>query len=137
MKKIKSLSLFQKAILVMVIIMVSVFAVVYPLTISKTGIEYKNSIFVPSQEDNATVYRGKFHGERAQILVGEDNSVVFQCGESSYGPYFVTVDPTALPEDPALNMVGVIAGMTETTFCPDELLTRAQIAKIIWMLQTV
>ncbi|MBR3850244.1 MAG: S-layer homology domain-containing protein, partial [Oscillospiraceae bacterium] len=48
-------------------------------------------------------------------------------------PFTDTKDEAVL----ALNNAGVIDGMTAETFCPDELLTRAQIAKIIWMLQTV
>ena len=48
-------------------------------------------------------------------------------------PFTDTADDAVL----ALNKAGVISGMTATTFCPDQLLTRAQIAKIIWMLQTV
>ena len=37
----------------------------------------------------------------------------------------------------ALNKVGVINGMTETTFQPEGQLTRAQISKIIWVLRSV
>ncbi|MBQ7566578.1 MAG: S-layer homology domain-containing protein [Oscillospiraceae bacterium] len=48
-------------------------------------------------------------------------------------PFTDTEDTEVL----ALNKAGVINGMTETTFEPNGLLTRAQIAKIIWVLRDV
>ena len=45
---------------------------------------------------------------------------------------FEDTDDTAVL---ALNKAGVINGMTETTFEPTGILTRAQIAKIIWILR--
>ena len=48
-------------------------------------------------------------------------------------PFTDTEDAAVL----ALNKAGVISGMTAKTFEPDGLLTRAQIAKIIWTLRSV
>lgn len=46
-------------------------------------------------------------------------------------PFLDTKDPDVL----AMNKAGIISGMTNTTFQPEGLLTRAQIAKIIWCIQ--
>ncbi|MBS6517595.1 MAG: hypothetical protein KH353_05275 [Clostridium sp.] len=51
MEKIKRLNWYQKGVLIVMIAMALVFAVVYSMTISKVGFEYKNAIFVPSQEN--------------------------------------------------------------------------------------
>ena len=48
-------------------------------------------------------------------------------------PFKDTKDPDVL----ALNKAGIISGMTATTFEPNGLLTRAQIAKIIWTMLAV
>ena len=42
-----------------------VFTILYPITISRVGYEYKNSIFVPIQENNNIIYSGKIHGTQA------------------------------------------------------------------------
>ena len=99
MGKIKSLNRYQKGILVFLIAMALVLAVVYSVTISKVGFEYKGAILVPGQEDGITVYSGKIRGKQAYFTVSEDNTVVFQHGEKTYGPYSVKEDLTAIPED--------------------------------------
>ena len=99
MKKIKSLNRYQKATLAFLIAMTLVFAVVYFITISQVGFEYKGTILVPSQENGCMVYSGKIRGQQSHFTVSEDKTVVFQHGEKTYGPYSVKEDPTAIPED--------------------------------------
>ncbi|MGM9589905.1 MAG: hypothetical protein ACI3V0_07005 [Faecousia sp.] len=99
MEKIKSLNRYQKGILVFLIAMALVFAVVYSMTISQVGFEYKGTILVPSQENGCTVYSGKIRGQQAHFTVSEDKTVVFQHGEKTYGPYSAKEDPTAIPKD--------------------------------------
>ena len=98
MQRIKELNGYQKGLLLLMLAMALVFAVVYHATVSRVGILYQDAIFVPEEEEGAAVYSGKIRGERAQITVSEDRTVVFQCGDKTYGPYTVKEDPTALPE---------------------------------------
>ena len=98
MQRIKNLNGYQKGLLLLLLAMALVFAVVYHVTVSRVGILYQDAIFVPEEENGVTVYSGKVRGERAQITVSEDRSVVFRCGDKTYGPYTVKEDPTALPE---------------------------------------
>ena len=81
------------------ITMALVFAVVYPMTISRVGFEYKDTILVPSQEKGGTVYSGKIQGKQVHFMVSEDKTIVFQCGDKTYGPYTAEKDPTAIPKD--------------------------------------
>ena len=98
MQRIKDLNAYQKGLLLLMLAMALVFAAVYHGTVSRVGILYQDAIFVPEEENGGTVYSGKVRGERAQITVSEDQSVVFRCGDKTYGPYTVKEDPTALPE---------------------------------------
>ena len=99
MEKIKSLNCYQKGVLIFMITMALVFAVVYPMTISQVGFEYKDTILVPSQENVSTLYSGKIQGQQAHFIVSEDKTVVFQHGDKTYGPYTAKEDPTAIPKD--------------------------------------
>ena len=59
MERIKNLNLYQKGVLVFMIIISLIFSVVYSRTISKVGFEYKDTILVPSQDNGSTMYSGK------------------------------------------------------------------------------
>ena len=109
MEKIKSLNCYQKGVLIFMITMALVFAVIYPMTISQVGFEYKDTILVPSQENGSTVYSGKIQGQQAHFMVSEDKTIVFQYGDKTYGPYTVKEDPTAIPKDEEMQeyMTGV------------------------------
>lgn len=99
MERIKCLNYYQKGLLLLMAIMILVFTVLYPVTISRVGFEYKGTIFVPSQENGNTVYSGKIQGEQAYFTVSEDKSIVFQHGNKIYEPYTIKEDATAVPEN--------------------------------------
>ena len=99
MERIKNLNKYQKSILILMLVMTLVFAVLYPVTISRVGYAYKDAILVPSQENGNTVYSGKLAGKQACFTVTEDKTVMFQHGDQSYGPYTAREDPTAVPKD--------------------------------------
>ena len=109
MERIKNLDRYQKGILLIMLVMALVFAVIYPVIISRVGFEYKDKIFVPSQENGNTVYSAKLYGQQARFTVSADKNVVFQYGDTTYGPYTVKEDPTAIPkyEENAKYMTGV------------------------------
>ena len=88
----------QKIILMILAAMVVVFSVLYPITISREGYEYLDSILVQKESGGNTVYSGKVRGRDAEFTVTPDKTVVFRCGEKTYGPYTVSEDPTAIPE---------------------------------------
>ena len=98
MDRIRSLTLFQKVILILLAVMLVVFTVVYTVTISRVGFLYKESILCLSQEDGSTIYSGKIQDKQAVFTVSPENSVTFRHGETVYGPYTVKEDPTAVPE---------------------------------------
>ena len=83
MERIKCLNYYQKGLLLLMTAMMLVFAVLYPVTISRVGFQYKGTILVPSQENGNTVYSGKIQGKQAHFTVSEDKSVVFQYGKKN------------------------------------------------------
>ena len=95
-KRIKNLNRYQKCFLLIMLLMSLVFTILYPITISRVGYEYKNSIFVPIQENNNIIYSGKIHGTQAHFTVSEDKTLVFQYGDKTYGPYTLKEDSGAI-----------------------------------------
>lgn len=107
MEKIKGLNPYQKGVLIFMIVMTLVFSVVYPVTISKVGFKYMDTILVPSQENGSTVYSGKIQGKQAHFTVSEDKTVLFQHGDKTYGPYTAKEDPAAIPTGMETSETGV------------------------------
>lgn len=98
MERIKSLNGYQKGLLLFMIVTAVVFAVIYPITISRVGYRYHDAILVPAEENGDTLYTGKIKGQPACFTVSDD-TVVFQHGDKTYGPYTVKKDSTAVPKD--------------------------------------
>lgn len=111
MERIKDLNGYQRSLLVLMLAMVLIFAVIYSGTISKVGYRYNEAILVPDEENGDTVYSGRIRGQKARFTVS-DHTVIFQYGEKTYGPYTVTQDPTAIPEDCEMG-----GGMTGIEVC--------------------
>lgn len=109
MGKIRSLNGYQKGILIVMLAMTLIFAVIYPRTITRVGFRYEDTILVPTQENGVTLYSGKIKGQLACFTVSDNNTVVFQYGAKTYGPYTVKEDPDAIPEDNELG--GSMAGV--------------------------
>ena len=109
MERIKSLNGYQKGLLIFMIVTTLIFAIIYPLTISRVGYRYNDAILVPTQDNGKTIYTGKIQGEMAHFTVSEDNTIVFQYGDKFYGPYTMKEDSTAIPKDRELaeKMTGV------------------------------
>lgn len=99
MERIKNLNFYQKGIILLMLLMSVIFAVIYPITISRVGYLYHDTILVPGYENGSTVYSGKISGEQAKFIVSEDNSVVLQYGNKTYGPYTMKKDPSAVPKN--------------------------------------
>lgn len=87
MKRIKALNGYQKVVLLVVLALAVVFSVLYPLTLSREGYLYEDTILVPSEENGSVVYSGKIRGEQARFTVSADKAVTYQYGGQTYGPY--------------------------------------------------
>lgn len=107
MERLRNLNRYQKFIMIFMAAIALVFTVLYPMTISRAGFEYKTVILVPSQENGGTVYSGRLNWRKATFTVSEDKSVVFKYGDKTYGPYTVKDDPSAVPKDIDGDMTGV------------------------------
>ena len=110
MEKIKSLGLYQKIVVLLLIVMTFVFTIIYSITVSKEGFAYKEAILIPTQENGNTIYSGKIKGESAKFIVSEDKTVEFYYGETLYGPYVAVEDASAIPKDRELlsdSIVGI------------------------------
>ena len=109
MDRIKELGRYQKILLLLMAVMILAFTVTYPIVTARSGFLYKDAILVPAEEDGCTVYSGKSRGTAATFTVSADKTVIFQYGNTVYGPYTVKEDPTAIPKDSDLQaqMTGI------------------------------
>lgn len=98
MQRLTDLSRYSQFLLLVLVVMVSVFAVVYPVTISREGYLYREHLLIPTTENGSTVYSAKVKGQQWRITVTADKTVTFQFGDKQYGPYTAKEDPTAIPK---------------------------------------
>lgn len=107
--RVKVLGRYQKILLLLMAVMILAFTVTYPIVTARSGFLYKDAILVPAEEDGCTVYSGKIYGTAAAFTVSADKTVIFQYGNTVYGPYTVKEDPAAIPKDSDLQaqMTGI------------------------------
>ena len=107
--RVKVLGRYQKILLLLMAVMFLAFTVIYPIVTARSGFLYEDTILVPAEEDGCTVYSGKIYGTAANFTVSADKTVIFQYGNTVYGPYTVKEDPTAIPKDSDLQtqMTGI------------------------------
>lgn len=98
MQRIKNLSRYAQILLLVLVVMAIVFAVVYPVTISREGYLYNDRLLIPSTENGNTIYSAKVDGQQWRITVTADKTVTFQFGDKQYGPYTAKEDPSAIPK---------------------------------------
>lgn len=101
MERIKELNRFQKAVLILLSVMMIVFAVLYPVVYARVGFAYADHILVPGEDNGSTTYSARIRGKDAVFTVTADRTVTFHYGDRVYGPYTAREDPTAVPEDSA------------------------------------
>ncbi len=99
MNRIKHLNYFQTGVLLSMLLMILIFSILYPKTISRNGYNFNDTILVKSQENGDTLYSGKIDGQYACFRVTEQNTVLFQYGDQKYGPYTIKEDASAIPPD--------------------------------------
>ena len=98
MERIKNLEMYQKIILILLVVLLLVFTIWYCVLSAQEGIMYKGSYFRCSQEGDTILYSGKIDGEEAVFRITPDKFVYFAVSDRSYGPYSVREDATAVPQ---------------------------------------
>lgn len=132
MERIKALNQRQKWILLILCAMVVVFSVLYPVTLSRRGFAYRDTILVPRDENGSTIYSGKIQGKAASFTVTPDKTITFECGELTFGPYMVKTDSGTLSRNS--DSSGSLTGVE--VWLKDSLLFRGDAQKInsVWLL---
>lgn len=95
MERIKRLNLYQKGVLLALVLLVLAFSVIYPVTMARKGYAYMDAILVPAEENGSTVYTGELAGSPARFSVSDNKTVLFEYRGKAYGPYTVREDPSA------------------------------------------
>lgn len=101
MKRLKTLTRYQNGVLLCMAALVVVFSVLYPLTLSREGFLYQDTVLVPTVQDGQTRYTGKLHGQDVRLTVA-GQTVEFWLNGALYETYTVVEDPTAIPKNDTL-----------------------------------
>lgn len=125
MARVKQLGRYPKIILLLLAVMILAFTILYPIVTARVGFLYEDTILVPSEDNGATVYSGKIRGIDARFTVYADKTVVFQYGDSIYGPYTAREDPTAIPK--GIDSLAPMTGMELR--CGDKIVFRGGVEK--------
>lgn len=103
----QGLSTLQKILFLIQIGMIVIFAAAYLIVQRRYGFPYQDTLLYPSEVDGQTIYSGRAAGQQAQFTVSPDGTVAYRWGETSYGPFTVQLDPTAVPPDETADLIGV------------------------------
>lgn len=116
MERFRALDRYPKIILIALAVMAVVFSALYGITASRVGYLYCETILIPRQEGDATLYEGRLGDADCTFTVTAD-TVTLVCGRT-YGPYTLLDDPTAIPEDHAFApyMTGIVITDGAKTF---------------------
>ena len=110
MNRFRELGRFPKILLIALLLMTVVFGAVYGITASRVGYLHNGEIFVPRQENGATLYEATVDGQDCVFTVTED-TVTLVWGSKTYGPYTVREDPTAVPDGhPQMTGIEILDG---------------------------
>ena len=95
---------YRKVLIIIMAVMVLLFAVIYVITIKKTGYEYRESLLSKTEENGIIEYSGKVEGKDTVITVNAESIVVKvrqreygsteRTEEKVFGPYTVKEDPS-------------------------------------------
>lgn len=105
------LSLYQKIMLFLLVLILIVFSVLYYNTLTREGYKYHGKLLVVSYEEGRTLYTGQIDEKQAQFIVTKDNVITFTWGDKAYGPYTIKEDPAAVPpKKPDLTGIEILYG---------------------------
>lgn len=99
MERIRKLNMCQKAIILLLVLMLLVFCVIYFVVTGREGFRYMDAILVPTTQNGVTCYSGRIRGEDTVFTVDQNQNVTLRWGDRIYGPYSVKEDHTAIPQE--------------------------------------
>lgn len=100
MERFKTLTAYQKGLLIALCAILVIFGVLYAVTTSRVGYRYRDTILVPDTQGDITTYSGKISGKPAVFTVNPAaGQVAFSYGEKTYGPYLAREDSTAVSSE--------------------------------------
>lgn len=134
MSERKKLGIYQKILLVLMIILTLVYAVFYFIMCTKDWYSYRDNYLLYSEDDGKVKISGEIEGENvvitANVHLVEDgyfakmqlNEIEVRYGEEEFGPYVIKNDDSAVIENPySINLTGI------TVYCGEELRFRGGI----------
>ena len=98
-EKWREMSQFRRILLIILAAMVVGFGIATPIVGSRKGIEYQGTLLHFTREGEVRRYAGRLDWRRTEFTVRPGGVVEYRWGDESYGPYTVTRDPSASPDN--------------------------------------
>lgn len=95
----QGLNLPQRILLLLQVFLFVLFLILYATFGRQQVIEYHNTLFRCRDDGDTTIYFGTLDGEKAVFTVFPGPVVEYRWGDTLYGPYIITEDPTAIPDE--------------------------------------
>lgn len=92
------LNLGQKVLFCIQLFLIVLFIILYSTVGRQQVINYRNTTLHCRTDGSVTTYSGKLDGKAAMFTVSE-NTVLYQIGDTAYGPYTIVFDSTAIPSE--------------------------------------
>lgn len=89
----------QRILLLLQVFLFVLFLILYATIGRQQVIRYQDVLFRRHTAGDATSYSGKLNGKRAVFTVSPGPVVEYRWGDTLYGPYTITEDPTAVPDE--------------------------------------
>lgn len=89
----------QRILLLLQVFLFILFLILYATIGCQQVIKYQDALFRRRTDGDIIFYSGKLNGETAVFTVSPGPVVKYRWGDTLYGPYIITEDPTAVPDE--------------------------------------
>lgn len=92
-------SRYRQVLLIILALAFVVSLISYCVVSRRYGLAYENTLLYPSTQGDDQIYQGKLDGEVARFTISPQGTVTYEWGGQQYGPWQITEDPSAVPDD--------------------------------------
>lgn len=101
---LNNLGIGRKIIILLNLFMIVLFIILYSTFGKQKVIRYEDHYLRHKAVGDVITYSGKVNGEKFVITVEGDDTVSIQSGDTTFGPYTIVYDDTAVPDEEKVSM---------------------------------
>lgn len=92
-------SRYRQVLLIILALAFVVSLISYCVVSRRYGLAYENTLLYPTTQGDNQIYQGKLEGEIARFSISPQGTVTYEWGGQQYGPWQITEDPSAVPQN--------------------------------------